>query len=57
MLNTRAQRNPICLCQKNLGRMESQNHKITNVTGEKKRKVVSYYIIKEILITYYYNNI
>ena len=32
-------------------------HKITNVTSEKKRCAVSYYIIKEIIITYYYNNI
>ena len=57
MLNARAQRNPICLCQKNLGRMESQNHKITNVTSKKTDELVPYYIIKEILITYYYNNI
>ena len=33
---------PIYLCQKNLGRMESQNHKITNVTSEKERCAISY---------------
>ena len=40
---------PIYLCQKNLGRMESQNHKITNITSENKRKRFTLYIS---IITY-----
>ena len=49
MLNARVQRNPIYLCQKNLGRMESQNHKITNITREKRESIFTLYIS---IITY-----
>ena len=41
---------PICLCQNNLTR---QNHKITNITREKKRKRFTLYIS---IITYGINN-